>query len=425
MKTETASTFSGAPREDNSPAIRSITRRYWTVWAFYGFGPSFIFAIYPLFLRSRGLNQFQVNVVAASYLVVTFLTDVPTGAFADAVGRRASVVIGCLFHIAAFLLYFVSYHYWHFIVAEILDGFGTTFGNGPIDAWAVDALDAAGFDRSKDPLFARQFQIQRITGMSGALIGSYVAQHDIAMPFLLSTFAWMVATVASFLLMDRTPPREVSISGAQILRDIRRKTTDSTQLGFANRGVRLISTATLISSVVWTGWWLEWQQYFNQGFGTGINVVGWVFVGISLAQMAGAEIAARVPWAWERRAGFVAAMSAIASASLVAAGLARGHIWLALEAILVAHLVSGAIGPMLLGWFNEMIEGNRATLLSFQTSAMTLGGAVGQPIQGKMVDLFGTAITWQFAGLISLTQTACFIALGREGNPPVAEIESV
>src|SRR5262249_13363929 len=154
--------------------------------------------------------------------------------------------------------------------------------------------------RSKDPLFSRQFQIQRITGMTGALIGAYVARSDIAMPFLLCTFAWTAATVASFLLMDRTPPREVSISGAQVLRDIRRKTVDSTRLGFANRGVRLVSTATLISSLVWTGWWLEWQQYFSQGFGVGISVVGWVFVGISLAQMAGAEIAARVSWAWER-----------------------------------------------------------------------------------------------------------------------------
>ncbi|HXW83307.1 MAG TPA: hypothetical protein VEJ86_02810, partial [Candidatus Binataceae bacterium] len=72
-------------------AIRSITRRYWIVWASYAFAPSFIFAVYPLFLRSRGLNQLQINLVPVSYLLVMFLTDVPTGAFADAVGRRAAV----------------------------------------------------------------------------------------------------------------------------------------------------------------------------------------------------------------------------------------------------------------------------------------------------------------------------------------------
>ena len=392
--------------------IRSLMRRYWAVWALCGFAPSFIFAIYPLFLRARGLDQFQLNTVAAWYLVVTFLTDVPTGAFADAVGRRASVVIGCIFHVVALSLYFVSHHYWQFILAETLEGFGATFGNGPIDAWAVDALDAAGFDGPKDAIFSRQFQIVRITAMTGALIGAYIAQGDIAMPFLLSTFAYAGAGAGAFLLMDRTPPRQVSISRGQILRDIHRKTIDSTRLGFANRGVRLLSIAALITTAVWSAWWLEWQHYFNQRFGVSIGAIGWIFAALSFAQMAGAEIAARVPWAWERRAGFVAAMSAIASAGLIAAGLAGGRLGLALGAIVIAHLVSGSVGPMLMGWYNELIEGeNRATLLSFQTTLMTFGGAIGQPVQGKMVDTLGTAVTWQLAGAVSMTQALCYLAL--------------
>ena len=88
------------PLPDN--AIRSIIRRYYVVSACYVFGPLFIFAVYPLFLRSRGLDQLQINVVVAAYVLMTFLTDVPTGAFADAVGRRAAVVVGCSLHAAAF-----------------------------------------------------------------------------------------------------------------------------------------------------------------------------------------------------------------------------------------------------------------------------------------------------------------------------------
>jgi hypothetical protein len=55
METDPASISSGESAPDQA-AIRSITRRYWVMWAFYSFGPSFIFAIYPLFLRSRGLD---------------------------------------------------------------------------------------------------------------------------------------------------------------------------------------------------------------------------------------------------------------------------------------------------------------------------------------------------------------------------------
>jgi hypothetical protein len=53
------------------------------------------------------------------------------------VGRRISIVIGCAFHVAGLYLYLVSHQYWHFILAETLEGFGDTFGNGPIDAWRL------------------------------------------------------------------------------------------------------------------------------------------------------------------------------------------------------------------------------------------------------------------------------------------------
>jgi MFS family permease len=173
--------------------IRSIVRRYYVVSACYVFGPLFIFAVYPLFLRARGLDQFQINVVVAAYVLMTFLTDVPTGAFADAVGRRAAVVVGCALHAVAFLIYFLSHHYWYFIVAAAADGLGTTFGNGPIDAWAIDALDAAGFEGPKDAIFSRKFQLGEITGVCGSLAGAYIGQVNIAAPFLVETFVWLGA----------------------------------------------------------------------------------------------------------------------------------------------------------------------------------------------------------------------------------------
>ncbi len=319
-----------------------------------------------------------------------------------------------MFHVAGLYLYFVSHHYWHFILAETLEGFGDTFGNGPIDAWAVDTLNAVRFSGAKDPIFSRQFQIVRVMGMSGGLIGAYVAQRNIAMPFLLSTFAWAAAGAAALLLMDRNPPRHAPLSRTQIVQDIRRKTVDSTRLGFAHRGVRLMSLASLITASVWSAWWLEWQHYFTLGFGAGIGVVGWIFVAISLAQLAGAELAARASWIWRRRAAFIAAMSATASAGLIVSGLAGSRVWIALAAVLLAHLTSGTIGPMIAAWFNEMIAGgNRATLLSFRTSAITFGAAIGEPAQGRMVDTLGVGVTWQLAGIVSMTQAVCYLALGR------------
>src|SRR5271163_3190117 len=93
----------------HAPTIRDITRRYYTVWGMYSFAGGFLYGVYPIFLHTRGLNQFQINSVLAVYFTVTFLTDVPTGAFADALGRRRSFMLGCSLRALAFMVYFFAY----------------------------------------------------------------------------------------------------------------------------------------------------------------------------------------------------------------------------------------------------------------------------------------------------------------------------
>ena len=189
--------------DNQSDSIRSIIRRYYTVWWFQAFGPSFIFAIYPLFMRWRGLSQFQMNTVAATFFLVTFATDIPTGAFADAIGRRTAFLIGSAISTLGFTIYFFSHHFSAFLVAECFDGVGFTFRNGAVDAWAVDALDAAGYTGVKDRLFSRVSQLMRIGNMCGALIGAYVGVHNLAIPWLLGACGLALSGFVGSRLMDR------------------------------------------------------------------------------------------------------------------------------------------------------------------------------------------------------------------------------
>jgi MFS transporter, DHA3 family, tetracycline resistance protein len=390
--------------------IRSITLRYYVVGASYSFGPFIIMAVYPLFLRSRGLSQLSTNIVYAVYVLVTFLTDVPTGAFADAVGRRMAVAVGCALHAVAFAIYFLSHDYWQFIAAACVDGLGTTFGNGPIDAWAIDALDKAGFEEPKDALFSRRYQVAQIMGMAATLAGAYLAQVNIAAPFLVNVVVWCTAGLIALALMDGGSGRSGSMS--QILSEIQRKSVDSTRLGFADRDLRWLATAGFLSALLWYGWGQEWQHYFNRGLHIGLGAVGWVSVSLIFAQIIGLEVAARLSGAYQHRSPIVAAGTGIATACVIVAGIANDHMMFALFAIMVATFTMGVVGPGVLAWFNEMIDGeNRATLLSFGTTIQTLGGMVGLPLQGKLVDAFGTGTAWQIAGVVAMFQVLCYLVV--------------
>lgn len=398
--------------------IGEITRRYYAMWLGYSFANGFLFGVYPLFLRARGLNQFQMNSVLAIYFVVMFLTDVPTGAFADALGRRRSFILGCALRTGAFLIYFFAHRYAVFVVAECIDGLGTTFCNGAIDAWGVDALDAAGFAGLKDRLFSRITQLMNLGFMGAAVVGAYVADIDIAYPWLLGAAGYVLAAIAAAYLM-----REERVAAAHVnFRAIPAKVAERVVLGlrrgFRNRAVLMLSSASALTFAAWAPYWLEWPQLFNDRYSVGIWIVGWLFTLFTLARLVGAEAVARVGGSSSGRGGRMVALVAIASTLLFAGGALAGRPNLALMSLLVMNLCTGALQPLAQSWLNEHVESEeRATLLSFNSTFSTMGGSLGLLLAGGVADAWGIPATWKLCALILLAAAPCYWAIRRESAP--------
>ena len=407
----------------HAPTIRDITRRYYTVWGLYSFAGGFLFGVYPIFLHSRGLNQFQIDSVLATYFVVLFLTDVPTGAFADLLGRRRSYVLGAVLRVCAFLLYFVAHHYYVFIIAESIDGIGTTFGNGAIDAWGVDALDDAGYDGLKDRLFSRISQLTTLGFMGSAMIGAYVADVDISYPWILGAAGYVIAGVVGALLMHDERPRAAAVRIAAIPRQIAVNVSDGIRDGLGAHTVLMLSIANAITFAAWAPYWVSWPILFDQSLGVGVWIIGWIYCGLSAARLIGAELSARFAVDEARRAARVSMLVIAASAMLFLGGLFGGRPILSLAMLFVMNLFTGAMQPLVQSWFNEQLEsGNRATLLSFNSTFQTMGGAVGLLFAGRIADTAGIPFAWQIAGLISICAAPVYWATRRCATAPAVEL---
>jgi MFS family permease len=388
----------------------SVVRRYYGVWLVYSLAGGFLAGVYPLFLRSRGLNQFEINSVLAMYFAVTFLLDVPTGAFADAIGRRLAFVVGCALRCLAFGLYFLSHTYVLFLVAETIDAAGTTFCNGAVDAWGVDALDEAGFVGTKDGLFSRISQLSSLGFMATALIGAVVGQVDIAWPWLLGAGGFVVSGLVGTLLRER--PRLPS-GGHRAMREaIGTRIGAGFQRGFGVRSVRLLSLAEAIVLALWAPYWLEWPLLFKDGYGAGVWVVGWIFCVLGLGKMLGAEAAARMVGVAPRRPRLLSGLLIASGLLLAGAGFAADRPSVALALLFLMNVCQGAREPLALSWFNEQLEPEeRATMLSFRGTMATAGGSMGLLLGGYVADLRGIPFAWKVAGTLSLLAVPCYLAL--------------
>ena len=414
--------------EINGAALRDITRRYYAMWWGYAFAGGFLYGVYPLFLRSRGLDQFEMNSVLACYFVVMFLTDVPTGAFADAMGRRRSFVLGCATRVAAFTTYFFAHHFLAFVVAECIDGIGTTLCNGAIDAWGVDALDAAGFAGIKDRLFSRISQLTNFGFMAAAIIGAYVADFNIALPWMLGAAGYSMAAVAAGYLMredhrDRKGAVRMRLGG--LFAQLAARVMTGLRQGFRSRPVLMLSSASALTFAAWAPYWLEWPQLFNDRYGVGIWIVGWLYCLFTVARMIGAEAVVRIGIEARDRGTWLAAMIFGASALLFVGGAMAHRPTIALVSLFAMNLSTGAMQPLSQSWFNEHVEADdRATLLSFNSTFSTMGGSLGLLAAGRVADVFGIPAAWEMCALILLAAAPCYWAI-RHVSAPLAAAPAV
>ncbi|HXR25938.1 MAG TPA: MFS transporter [Candidatus Binataceae bacterium] len=392
-----------------APSVGHIMRRYYTVWSVYSLANGFLFGVYPLFLRARGLNQFEMNSVLATYFAVTFLTDVPTGAFADALGRRRSFVLGCLIRVTAFMIYFFAHAYPVFLIAESIDGIGTTFCNGAIDAWGVDALDEAGFAGMKDRLFSRISQLMNVGFMISALIGTYVADVNIAWPWLMSAAGYGISAIVGASLMRERAGKRAHVEFAKIPAQVIERVVKGFRRGFRSRTILMLSLANGIFFAASAPYWLEWPQYVNDSYGLGIWVVGWVYCLLTIGRLAGAEIVMRMRMDEAARSTRLIILIAAASLVFFAGGATARWPDVVVALFFLMNILIGAMMPMMQSWFNEQIASDdRATLLSFNSTFATMGAATGLLSVGAYADVAGIPATWKVCAVIFLAAMPCY-----------------
>ncbi|MGH7865478.1 MAG: MFS transporter, partial [Candidatus Binataceae bacterium] len=398
---------------------------FYTVWWMYAFAGGFLNGVYPVFLHSRGLSQLQVNSILATYFVVVLLTEVPTGAFADAFGRRLSFVVGMILRSMAFALYFFSYTYVGFVVAESIDAIGTTFISGSIDAWGVDALDDAGYAEVKDRLFSRVMQFMQVGFGAAAIIGAYVAMIDISYPWMLGAAGYMVTAFVGARLMreGRGPQGRFKLRSIPAL--LANQMNVSLRYGLANRAVLFLSLASAMTMAAWAPYWLEWPILLTTGYGQGVWVVGWIFALLTLARVIGSEIVLRLPNSRDARPARVCVLVGAAALTFFVAGLFGARPIVTFSVLVVMNLFNGAMQPLTMSWLNEHIDSaRRATLLSFNSSLSMCGGSIGLLISGYVVDRAGIPVAWQLGAIIALGAIPFYLAL-RAVLPAQTAVEGV
>ncbi|MGH8823759.1 MAG: MFS transporter [Jiangellaceae bacterium] len=103
-----------------------------------------LYAIYALLFSDHGLSTGEISSLLAIWSVTAFVTEVPSGAWADAVSRRALLVLSSLLYAVGFSLWTVVPSYAAFAAGFVLWGASGALMSGTFQALLYDELAAHG-----------------------------------------------------------------------------------------------------------------------------------------------------------------------------------------------------------------------------------------------------------------------------------------
>jgi MFS family permease len=194
---------------------QTVLRRFLVLAALRWVSVGFLIPIFVLLPLDRGLTLAQIGLAASMQGWLVFALELPTGGVADSIGRRPVQAVAVVIGMASMVVLLVADSLALFAVVFALQGVFRALDSGPLDAWYVDAAQAADpaarIDRGMS-LYGTVVSLAIAAGSigSGALIAWDPADgmDALTLPVAVSLAVQALSLVAVLVLMTEAPRHE-------------------------------------------------------------------------------------------------------------------------------------------------------------------------------------------------------------------------
>lgn len=419
-------------------------------------------AVTVLYAQSRGFSVLDVGLYTSVYALTVAVLEIPTGALTDAMGRKRAALLSYLLSLAAAAALLFAFSLPVLIGFALLHGAARAFGSGALQAWFVDALQAADPAIDLQPPLARAGAFELLALAAATLVGGWLPTlasdlpnggtavlTPLATPILASAGMTLV-TLALVALLVREPrritrpdgqhgePRSAPHSGPHggphsgppsgrnrgrdrephgrwngvvtMLRDV-------LELTRGNPTVSLLLAVEMVGGFGLAGIETFWQPFFAERLGP-LSERTWIF-GVVLAGsfgvgMLGNLLAIPLTRALGGRYGLTAAVFQLLRVfALVALALQHGAALAAVLFWLVYFAMGGANSPFTTAFNLQVPAARRSVMLSVLSMASFVGAFLGSLLLGLVAANASIATAWVLTGVIGLSGVALLVAVDR------------
>lgn len=387
-------------------------------FALYGFLKNLRFfdPFIILFFRDAGLSFLQIGSLYSIRDLVTNLFEIPTGIFADAFGRRISMIMAFISYICSFIIFYSGSNFALYALAMVFFAFGEAFRSGTHKALILEYLKLNQMDHLKVAYYGRTRSASQLGSAINSLIGAALVFYtgDYRTMFLASTVPYVLdlinlMTYPRVLDGDLVRPSDPSAVLTQV------KTTLKAFVSiFADRN----ASRAILNSASFGAFFKATKDYLQpilNSFALTLPLlvaledtrrsavmVGIVYFAIYLLTSYASRSAAEVS---ERFRSVFQAVNVTylgGAAALFLAGLASwGNLTLlSIIVFLVLYILQNVRKPMNVAVISDQISNQMmASGLSVESQFTTILTVVMAPVLGALADRFGVGAALGLFGL--------------------------
>ncbi|MGA8978647.1 MAG: MFS transporter [Pedococcus sp.] len=386
-----------------------------------------------LLALERDMNLAQIGVIFSMQGFVVLGLELPTGGFADALGRRPVLVASAVVALVSGLVFVTAHTFTAFVVALLLQGVFRALDSGPLESWYVDTAHADDPATRVEDGLARAGMVLGLAIASGALLsGSLIAWHPVRSMTALELPYWVaigffVLHLVAVAVLVREPRTHVDATGFRRALASARQAPGVVVDGIRTLGASRVLLALVLVEVFWSVGMIAFETLMPVRLAEvagGETRAGALMGPVSAAAWGLFAVGSAAAGLTSRRIGVgwtALAARVLNGVFVVVMGLMAGPVGL-VTAFLITYTLHGSGGPVHNALLHRQAQTrNRTTVLSM--NSMVAGGcySLGLLALGPLAEHAGTPTAIIVAGTFSILGAALYLpAIRQERTVPAA-----
>ena len=377
------------------------------------FAMGIIIPVMILTLMDFGFDIGQIGISMGVMGATIMILELPTGGFADTIGRKRVYMISCVINICAYILILFASNFIQLIITVVLKGIGRALSSGSMDAWFVDEHKRLGGDERL---------LQRDLARSGAVVTAVLGLGTLAGGFIPDIFGSFRANIILliFLLAFQVILTGVLIKENRELfsghltdgfRQFPHVLSSAVTFGLRQRNILIILITSAVFGFALSGVEQLWQpRVMALSPGNGTWVLGVLSAGYFLSAAAGSLASTAMLGLFGGRYKLVLFVFRILSALFYIGLSFAAGIGSFASMYFIMFLFQGISDSPKMTIFNRSIPSERrSSLLSLRSLFFQGSGALGSIFSGQIALHFSIPAAWQAAGILFLASAFIFL----------------